>query len=70
VLWDGRFQVQAPPEAQIVPVGSLHGVARREDIPGFVQQSLPAVLLGNGEAVIPHLGVGRGVLAKFIRYLR
>ena len=70
VMWDGRFLVQAPPRSQIVPVGSLHGVARRADIPSFVQQSLPAVLLGNGEAVIPHLGVGRGVLAKFIRYLR
>jgi hypothetical protein len=70
VLWDGRFMVQAPPKTQIVPVGSLQGVARREDIPSFVQQSLPAVLLGDGKVVIPHLSPGRGVLAKFIRYLR
>ena len=70
VLWDGRFLVQAPPKARIVPVGSLQGVARREDIPNFVQQSLPAVLLGDGDVVIPHLGLGQGVLAKFIRYLR
>jgi hypothetical protein len=27
-------------------------------------------LLGEGEAAIPHLGLGRGVSAKFIRYLR
>ena len=70
ILWDGRFLVQAPPKSQIVPVGSLQGVARREDIPSFVQQSLPAVLLGDGGVVIPHLGLGRGVSAKFIRYLR
>jgi tRNA(Ile)-lysidine synthase len=70
VRWDGRFMVQAPPKSQIVPVGSLQDVARREDIPSFVQLSLPAVLLGEGEAAIPHLGLGRGVSAKFIRYLR
>ncbi|MGB8314231.1 MAG: tRNA lysidine(34) synthetase TilS [Aestuariivirga sp.] len=69
ILWDGRFQVQAPPKAQVVPVGSLQPLARREDIPHFVQQSLPAVLF-DGEAAIPHLGLGRGVSAKFIRYLR
>ena len=69
-LWDGRFLVKAPPKTQVIPVGSLQGVARREDIPRFVQQSLPAVLLGNDGAAIPHLGLGRGVSAKFIRYLR
>ena len=47
MLWDGRFLVEAPPKAQIVPVGRLKAVARREDIPSFVQQSLPAVLLGD-----------------------
>jgi tRNA(Ile)-lysidine synthase len=70
ILWDGRFLVKAPPKAQVIPVGSLQGVARREDIPSFVQQSLPAVLLGDREVAIPHLGLGRGVSAKFIRYLR
>jgi tRNA(Ile)-lysidine synthase len=69
-LWDGRFLVKAPPKAQVVPVGTLQGVTRREDIPSFVQQSLPAVLLGNVGAAIPQLGLGRGVSAKFIRYLR
>jgi hypothetical protein len=69
-LWDGRFLVQAPPKTQVVPVGSLQDVARREDIPNFVQQSLPAVLWGDGRVAIPHLGLGQGVLAKFIRYLR
>jgi len=70
VLWDGRFLVQAPANVLIVPVGSLKAVARREDIPSFVQQSLPAVLLGGGEVAIPHLGLGSGVSAKFMRYLR
>ena len=31
ILWDGRFLIQAPPQAQVVPVGRLHGVARREE---------------------------------------
>ena len=70
IQWDGRFSVRAPPKTQVVPVGRLQGVARREDIPNFVQQSLPAVLLGDGRVAIPHLGLGQGVLAKFIRYLR
>ena len=70
ILWDGRFLIQAPPQAQVVPVGRLHGVARREEIPGFVQQSLPAVLLGDGGVIIPHLAAGPGVSAKFIRRLR
>jgi tRNA(Ile)-lysidine synthase len=70
ILWDGRFLIQAPPQAQVVPVGRLHGVARREEIPAFVQQSLPAVLLGDGGVSIPHLAAGPGVSAKFIRHLR
>ena len=70
ILWDGRFLIQAPPQARVVAVGRLHGVARREEIPSFVQQSLPAVLLGDGGAVIPHLAAGPGVSAKFIRRLR
>lgn len=70
ILWDGRFLIQAPPKAQVVPVGRLHGVARREEIPSFVQQSLPAVLTGDGGVIIPHLAAGPGVSAKFIRHLR
>jgi tRNA(Ile)-lysidine synthase len=70
VLWDGRFLIQAPPKAQVVPVGRLRGVARRDEIPSFVQQSLPAVLMGDGRAVIPHMAAVLGVSAKFIRHLR
>jgi tRNA(Ile)-lysidine synthase len=70
ILWDGRFLIQAPPQAQVVPVGRLHGVARREEIPAFVQQSLPAVLMGDGGVVIPHLAASPDVSAKFIRHLR
>jgi tRNA(Ile)-lysidine synthase len=69
-LWDGRFLVQAPPEARVIAVGRLNGIARREDIPSFVQQSLPAVTLGGGWTIIPHLAAGVGVSAKFIRHLR
>ncbi len=67
--WDRRFLVKAPPKSQVIPVGRLKAVARRENIPSFVQQSLPAILVGD-EVVIPHLGLGRGVSAEFIRYLR
>jgi tRNA(Ile)-lysidine synthase len=70
ILWDGRFLIQAPPQAQVVPVGRLRGVARREEIPSFVQQSLPAVLADDGRAIIPHLAAVPGVSAKFIRHLR
>ena len=70
ILWDGRFLIQAPPQAQVVPVGRLHGVVRREEIPSFVQQSLPAVLTGDGGVVVPHLAAVSGVSAKFIRHLR
>lgn len=70
ILWDGRFLIEAPPQAQVVPVGRLQGVVRREEIPSFVQQGLPAVLTGDGGAVIPHLAAGHGVSAKFIRHLR
>ena len=70
ILWDGRFLIQAPAKAQIVPVGRLRNVARREEIPSFVQQSLPAVLMGDGGVIIPHLAAGQGVSAKFIRRLR
>ncbi len=31
ILWDGRFLIQAPPQAQVVPVGRLPGVARRAE---------------------------------------
>lgn len=70
IVWDGRFLIQAPPQVQVVPVGRLRGVARREEIPSFVQQSLPAVLLDDGDVVIPHLAPRPGVSAKFIRHLR
>ncbi len=69
-VWDGRFQVQAPPKSEIVPVGNLKNVPRREDIPLFVQESLPAFILEDQEVAIPHLGLGRGVSAKFIGHLR
>jgi tRNA(Ile)-lysidine synthase len=70
VLWDRRFSVLAPPQSQIVPAVISKGFARRKDIPSFVQGSLPAVLLGNGTIAVPHLGVGHGASAKFMRCLR
>jgi len=69
-VWDGRFLIKAPSKSQVVAVGRLNGIVRREDIPSFVQQSLPAVILGGGNTVVPHLAAGDGVSAKFIRHLR
>lgn len=70
VVWDGRFLIKAPPKSQVVAAGRLNGIVRREDIPSFVQQSLPAVIPGDGKTVVPHLAAGDGVSAKFIRHLR
>lgn len=70
IVWDGRFLIKAPSKSQVVAVGRLNGIVRREDIPSFVQQSLPAVILGGGNTVVPHLAAGDGVSAKFIRHLR
>ncbi len=70
VLWDGRFMVKAPPGSQVVAVANLTGLARRKDIPSFVQQAMPAILLHDGSVMVPHLGPGQGAAAKFIRYLR
>ena len=70
ILWDGRFAIVALPHSQVVAAGKIKGFARRKDIPGFVQASLPAILLGDGTIAVPHLGIEPGVTAKFMRCLR
>jgi tRNA(Ile)-lysidine synthase len=70
IVWDGRFLINAPPDSQVVPVARLKNLQRRPDIPNFVELALPAALLGENTVAVPHLGVGEGVSAKFIRYLR
>jgi hypothetical protein len=54
----------------VVPVAHLKNLERRPDIPNFVELALPVALLCENNAVVPHLSLGEGVSAKFIRYLR
>ncbi|MGE0007546.1 MAG: tRNA lysidine(34) synthetase TilS [Parvibaculaceae bacterium] len=59
VLWDRRFTVSlagADRPCAIVPVRVLD-LARRGDIPAFVQESLPAVMDGRDIAAVPALGI-------------
>jgi tRNA(Ile)-lysidine synthase len=70
ILWDGRFQIIAEPGARVVPVASVAGLARRKDLPAVVQSALPVVLTAKGEVIVPHLGIGSGATAKFMRRLR
>jgi tRNA(Ile)-lysidine synthase len=70
IVWDGRFLINAPPGAQVVPVARIKNLGRRPDIPNFVEQALPAAMLCENLVVAPHLADGQGVSAKFIRYLR
>jgi hypothetical protein len=66
LLWDHRFLVQAPPGSQVVPAAAVAGVARRADIPAFVQNSLPAVFLKGQILCIPHLGIGSGATTELV----
>jgi hypothetical protein len=70
IKWDGRFAIEGPFQSHVIPAGCLTGLARRKDIPAFVQAGLPAVLAPDSSVIVPHLGIGRGVSAKFMRCLR
>jgi tRNA(Ile)-lysidine synthase len=70
IVWDGRFEITASPQSRIVSAGRFEKLPRRKDLPAFVQSGLPAILLADGAIIVPHLGIGHGVGAKFIRYLR
>ncbi len=57
LLWDNRFRISigpAAPDVAILPVKGLK-VARNPDIPAFVQDSLPALLIGGEIAAVPSL---------------
>ncbi|MGE0241489.1 MAG: tRNA lysidine(34) synthetase TilS [Parvibaculaceae bacterium] len=59
VLWDNRFTVTlagADRPCAIVPVKALN-LARRSDVPAFVQESLPAILAQGEIAAVPSLGI-------------
>ncbi len=68
--WDGRFDIDGLPGSKVVPVASCKGLARRKDLPAFVQAGLPAILMADGSVIAPNLHIGTGAAAIFIRYLR
>lgn len=68
LVWDGRFQVRGPIGASIVPLRDVGPVARRRDIPAFVQAGLPAIVQNGQIWSIPHLGFGQPVEIKFLRH--
>lgn len=68
LLWDGRFHFKGPVGASILPLRDLGPVARRDDIPAFVQAGLPAIVQNGQIWSIPHLGIGQPVEIKFLRH--
>lgn len=70
ILWDGRFMVEAPAGAEILPAGFCPELPRRKDIPAFVQAGLPAVRRGGRLLAVPQLGLGIEAKAQFRPALR
>jgi tRNA(Ile)-lysidine synthase len=69
-LWDGRFEVRVDrPGLSVVPAGALRGMARKPDLPAFVQAGLPA--LCSDEKPIWVFGLGdvpeTGINIRFLR---
>jgi tRNA(Ile)-lysidine synthase len=74
LLWDNRFEVTiagADAPCQILPVKGLK-LDRNPHIPAFVQESLPAILIGGEVVAVPGLGFlgksapkGLGASAEF-----
>jgi tRNA(Ile)-lysidine synthase len=64
LLWDGRFQVNAPPGSRVVAAG--HRCPRpKKDIPAFVLAALPMVTLPDNREILPHFDGIPGVLVTF-----
>lgn len=59
-LWDGRFQLTAPPGSRILPAGPRCPKPERA-LPAFVLAGLPAVILPSGETVLPHFQPSAGI---------
>jgi tRNA(Ile)-lysidine synthase len=67
VVWDDRFVLNVPPNAQVLPIGHIAGLKRRQDLPAFVQAGLPAVVKDGKLWSVPHLGIGQKLPVKFLR---
>ena len=65
VIWDGRFDIDAEPGSLVRPMVVAGPRARREDIPAFVQDSLPVISCPGGGTIFPHLAGGRPDQARF-----
>ena len=69
VLWDGRFQVTAPPGSTVLPARLFPGLPGAEGIPHLVKQAAPALQLADGTAVGLSFGSAGPFCAKFRRHL-
>ena len=67
LLWDGRFQVKAPPGSVVRPAVAAGKFSRCGELPAFVQASLPAVTGVEGGTILPSLKPGDAVSARFCR---
>jgi tRNA(Ile)-lysidine synthase len=51
VIFDGRFEVMAPPGSEVLPVGQPALLKRPKDVPALAFAAIPAVKLASGEVV-------------------
>jgi len=70
VIWDGRFEIHAPPGCRVRPLGQTGRQPRQPELPAFVQAGLPAIETGGTGWVIPQLTGEAGVTARFRPDLR
>lgn len=66
IVWDGRFKIDGPAGAEVLPVVKVKDVERNRGIPAFVQAGLPAIIKNGQIWSIPHLGIGNDVFVKFL----
>jgi tRNA(Ile)-lysidine synthase len=66
VVWDRRFAVEGPEGAEVWPAAKIDGIARRRDIPAFVDAGLPVICHGKAVLGAPFHGIGTGIVANFI----
>jgi tRNA(Ile)-lysidine synthase len=66
VLWDGRFEIRALEGSSVIPAACAGRLARRRDLPGFVQAALPAIMRAGGAICVPQLEAGCDAEAVFL----
>ena len=68
MVWDRRFVIHAPAGSRILPVACVPGYARNRELPAFVQNSLPAIVLPDGKVVVPYFQQSTLAKAELIRF--